>query len=226
MAEKLTHFGVQLIKRKYSFKLCRDEFALISTKPSFEIALSSLRAKNAYVDDTCTEYRREWCEEYRALCLENFDFNMRFFECLDSQEFNVELVRFLKKHDGFFPVTDLKECYGRAGYYIMVLDQYKQMYVGKSDHVGERIKQHWSNTKAFDRTLLPVYNTQSVFSVDFFRALDTSRIFVWYSRLSEGIERELVSDVPKKFSLNRVGGDITTLMEAIATFHDHKHNTE
>ena len=35
----MEHFGLKLVKRKYSFKLNREEFAPISTKPSIRFFL-------------------------------------------------------------------------------------------------------------------------------------------------------------------------------------------
>ena len=74
---------------------------------------------------------------------------------------------------------------------MMVLDKYKQAYIGKSDNIEQRIRHHWSQNKSFDRTLFPMYAVEkSVFSIDFFRALDTTRIYVWKRGLWDGIERE------------------------------------
>ena len=99
-----------------------------------------------------------------------------------------------------------------------VLDRYKQVYIGKSNNVKRRIQQHWSNTKAFDRTLLPIYAVDtSIFSIDFFRALDTTRIFIWENELQDGLERELIEDFPQQYRTNRIGGDISTYIEAILT---------
>jgi hypothetical protein len=102
----------------------------------------------------------------------------------------------------------------------MVLDKYKQVYIGKSYNISKRIRQHWTRTRAFDRTLLPMYAvTTSCFSIDFFRALDTTRIFIWEKGLSENVERNLVAAFPQKFCTNRIGGDITNELEALLTLN-------
>ena len=103
----------------------------------------------------------------------------------------------------------------------MLLDDYKQAYIGKSNDIKRRIQQHWSKIKPLDRVLLPMYNEKSVFSIDFFRALDTTRIFVWERSLTEGVERRLIKDFPANFLCNRIGGDTETLSEAIATINRH-----
>ena len=96
----MEYFGVKLIKRKYSFNLRREEFALINAKPSLPM-FDSLIKRNAYIDETGTKYRKEWCEEYRKLCLQNFDLNMKYFSLLDREEFNIAICEFLKKYNGF-----------------------------------------------------------------------------------------------------------------------------
>ena len=213
------HFNVKIQKRKYSFNISREEFATISTKPSLHM-FDRLKKENPYTDESGSEYNIEWCKKYRELCLKNFDINMKFFEGLDKDEFNFELTSFLHRHNRFKQIFDLNDVDDVYGYYIMVLDDYKQVYIGKADDIKRRIRQHWSNTKPFDRTLFPMYNVEkSVFSIDFFRALDTTRIYVWKKQLSDGLEAKLVKDFPPKFLCNRIGGDVITGIEALATMN-------
>lgn len=152
----MEHFGIKLIHRKYSFKLNREEFAMISTKPSLPIS-EYLIKRDAYTDMSGSQYREEWCKKYRELCLQNYDLNMNFFNHLDYSEFNNAITSFLKKHKKFQQVENLKAYDGISGYYMMILDEYKQVYIGKSDNIKKRIQQHWSATKPFDRTLFPMY---------------------------------------------------------------------
>lgn len=213
----MKHFGINLIYRKYTFNINREQFALINKKPSLP-KFESLVEKNAYVDDTATEYSLSWCEGYRELCLKNYDLHMKYYSTLDSQGFSNAIMCFLKKYKKFCEIDSLLDYEGIAGYYLMVLDEYKQVYIGKSDNIKRRVQQHWANTKAFDRTLFPMYAVDtSCFSVDFFRAIDTTRIFVWKRKFLEGIERELIENFPQEFCCNRIGGDITSGIEALAT---------
>ena len=215
----MEHFGVKLTSRGKEFKLTRDEFALIDTKPSL-CFMQSLADRNAYTDKFGTSYREEWCKEYREICLKNYDLNMQYFSMLDEEKFNRTLESFLGQYEGFQEVFDLKEYAQVEGYYIMVFDEYKQVYIGKTDNIKKRIMQHWSKSKQFDRTLLPMYDyKKSCFSVDFFRALDTTRIFVWKKHVSTGIENELISKYPKQFCTNRIGGDITNAIIALGTIN-------
>ena len=213
------HFGVKLIKKSKKLKLNREEFALINTKPSQPYS-DSLSERNAYVDDKGSAYREEWCKEYRELCLKNYDLNMQFFSSLDAEEFNNQLSAFLRRHKCFKKVHDLKEYAGVEGYYIIVLDEYKQVYIGKSNDIKKRMLRHWSSTLPFDRTLFPMYAyTRSCFSIDFFRAFDTTRIYAWKRRQAEGLEKELVADFSPKYCTNRIGGDVSNALEAIATIN-------
>lgn len=215
----MEHFGVKLRDRKKGFNINRDNFAMINTKPSLPF-FDSLVKVNAYVDEVGSEYREEWCEEYRKICLKNYDLNMKYFSMLDKKEFNDSLNKFLKQYKGFKTVEDLNKYKFVQGYYILVLDEYKQVYIGKSSDIKNRIVQHWTKIKNFDRTLLPMYAYEkSMFSIDFFCALDTTRIFVWKTKMEEGIERELIQNFPKKFCTNRIGGDVTMGIEALATMN-------
>lgn len=215
----MEYFGVKLIKKNKEFKLVRNEFAIINTKPSLPF-FSELAKNNAYIDESGSAYSEEWCKEYRELCLKNYDLNMKYFSLLDKIEFNKSLECFLQQYKRFKEVTNLTEYAGVEGYYLMVLDEYKQVYIGKSDDIKKRIMQHWSKTKEFDRTLLPMYAyDKSCFSIDFFRAFDTTRIFVWKKKISNGTEAELIQNYPAQFCTNRIGGDITNSILALGTMN-------
>ncbi len=216
------HFGIKLISRGKSFKLTKDEFAVINTKPSLGY-FHELAKRNAYIDERGSAYRKEWCEEYRELCLKNYDLNMKFFNMLDKKNFDTELMSFLKQNKDFEEISNLNLCDEVEGYYIMVLDEYKQVYIGKTENIKRRIMQHWSKNKQFDRTLFPMYAYQkSCFSIDFFRALDTTRIYIWKRKMLEGLEDKLIKQFNKIFCTNRIGGDITKSIQALDTMNQRK----
>ena len=213
----MEHFGVKLINRGKSFKLIRDEFALINTNPSLPY-FASLAERNAYANEQGSAYNEVWCNEYRELCLKNFDLNMKYFALLDKADFDKSLGSFLAQFKQFKEISNLNNFAGVEGYYVMVLDEYKQVYIGKTEDIKKRIMQHWSKTKPFDRTLLPMYSWDtSTFSIDFFRALDTTRIFIWEKKISNGIEAKLISNFPAQFCTNRIGGDVTNAIQALGT---------
>lgn len=214
---RVEHFGLEIKKVKYSHRLVRDEFALINTKPSIGFS-ERLASIGAYTDESGSEYTQQWCEDYRKLCLQNFDLNMEYFRSLDKVDFNNAIETFLKAHRCFKKIDDLRDYAGVSGYYLMVLDEYKQVYIGKSDNIKNRIRRHWTNVKPFDTILFPMYAVnQSRFSIDFFRVLDTTRIYVWSRKLKIGIEDGLIEDFPEQFLTNRIGGDATNAFQAIAT---------
>jgi hypothetical protein len=213
----MKHFGIKLTDRGKGFKLNKDNFALINTKPSLPF-FKSLAKRNAYTDEFGTSYTDKWCNDYRELCLKNYDFNIEFFSLLNSEDFKNVLECFLEEYNEFEEVFDLTEYSEVEGFYIMVLDEYKQVYIGKTENIKKRIMQHWSKSKPFDRTLFPMYAyNKSCFSIDFFRALDTTRIFVWKHHMSVGIEEDLIRSFPAKYCTNRIGGDITDAIQAIAS---------
>lgn len=215
----MEHFGVKLIDRGKGFRLTRDGFAPINVKPSLPY-FESLAKRNAYAGEYGTAYSKNWCAEYREVCLKNFDRNMDYFSKLDKAAFDAALSSFLSKYKQFVEVTNLNDFNGIEGFYIMVLDEYKQAYIGKSEDLRKRIMKHWSTTKPFDRTLFPMYAwEESTFSIDFFRALDTTRIYAWKKTISDGIEAELVRNFPAQFCTNRIGGDVTNALQALGTMN-------
>ena len=213
----MEHFCIKLVSRGKSFKLTRDEFALINTKPSLPY-FTSLAACGAYADEGGSAYSECWCTKYREMCLRNYDLNIKYFATLDKDAFNFALTSFLSRYHQFKEVFNLNEFSSVEGFYIMILDEYKQAYIGKSKDIKKRILKHWSDTKPFDRTLCPMFAWEkSVFSIDFFRALDTTRIYAWKNMISDGIEAELIRNFPTQFRTNRIGGDITDAINAMNT---------
>ena len=217
----MEHFGIKLIDRGKGFKLTREGFALINTKPSLPY-FTSLAKRNAYADKHGTAYSESWCAEYREVCLKNYDINIEYFSNLDKTTFDVALSSFLSKYNRFQKVSNLNDFSSVEGFYVMILDEYKQVYIGKSKDIRKRIMKHWSNTKPFDRTLFPMYAwNKSTFSIDFFRALDTTRIYAWNKKTSDSMEAELIRNFPAQFCTNRIGGDVTNAVQAIDTMNVH-----
>ena len=217
----MEHFGVRVMKRKYELKLVREEYAIISNKNSFGVKFS----QDIYTDDTGKFYKDEWCQKHYKECMENYDLNMEYFKRLDKEEFNRHVNRFLKGHKNFKEVTDLKLYDGESGYYIMVLDEYKQLYVGTTDNIKRRIQQHWSKRKPFDRLLLPMgaVNT-SIMSIDSFRALDTTRIYASITNSTYKNEDRYINWFKPEFVCNRIFGGILEdgLIQAISTLKNRQ----
>lgn len=183
------HFSVNLHNSKYGLKISRDKYAIIDNR-------SSLIHGKIYPD--------RWCKEHLKRCLTNYDLNMEYFSLLDKNEFDHELDKFIIKNH-FTEVFDLNKYKNIAGYYVLVLDKYCQIYIGTTSDIKRRIMTHWSNRKSFDRLIFGNVNN-SFLSIDSFRALDTTRIFVYKENKTFINEDGYINDFPLKFMLNRTGG--------------------
>ncbi|MBQ8296893.1 MAG: GIY-YIG nuclease family protein [Ruminococcus sp.] len=200
----IKHFGLNLRETDKGFKLTRDKYATIDNKSSFHICFKSM--SDCYTDESGRYYTDEWCQKHQANCLKNFDLSMQFFSLLDESEFNNEITAFLKRNKRFKAVSDLNK-YDVSGIYIMVLDEYKQLYVGASDNIKRRIRQHWTKNKAFDRLLFPIGAVEtSVMHIDSFRAFDTTRLYAYKCKTSFEIEQSIIEQFSPKFLCNRIGG--------------------
>lgn len=119
----MEHFGVTVRSGKYGLELTREKFAFINNKSSFAKS-PYLVKRDAYTDETGKYYTDEWCLKYKELCLQNFDLNMKFFSCLNHEEFEQEITNFLQNNKEFKCVYNLNEWRGIGGYYLMILDKY------------------------------------------------------------------------------------------------------
>lgn len=163
-------------------------------------------------------YNEEFIKRNKEAILKNLNLNLKFYTELDSEEFNKNLdkVLKLKKNNGLKKVTDLKEYIGKKGIYIMVLDKYKQIYIGQSKRdVVERIINHWKRKVEFENLLIGKVN-KSKLSIDTFGMLDTTRIYIedidpLYYNNSEKIDKReeyLINSIPEQYLINKVGGGL------------------
>ena len=216
----MKHFGADVFPGKYGLKLTRENYAIINNRSSFKFGFDNMSF--AYTDESRRFYTDEWCDWQRKCCLKNFDLNMMYFSSLDKTEFDNSIDRFLFTHNYFKSVDNLNETHF-PGYYIMVLDEYKQLYVGTAKDIATRIRQHWNKVKSFDRLLCPIGAvTTSVLSIDAFRALDTTRLYVYRTTDIYEYEDDFINSFPSKFLCNRIGGGRLTDMHIIlgAKTHD------
>lgn len=166
------------------------------------------------------EYMPGWTEEHfarRRLKADlNYDLNMRFFSALDQSAFTDYIAEKCHKWP-FTECFDLNEINGVPGIYMLVLDNFKQVYIGQSGDMCRRIRGHWSKKMSLERLICGrVWN--SVLSINSFGALDTTRIF--YIPLTECsnlntlfvAEEVIVSDFSPQYTLNRTAGGIGTNM--------------
>ena len=130
---------------------------------------------------------------------------MAFFRNLSKEDFETALQNLVKSKRHIKQIYDLNICKEVSGIYIMVLDEYKQVYIGQSSDIKKRIMRHWSARKEFDRLLFGDVE-DSVLSIDSFGALDTTRIFVLETDALGKTERLFVNKMPGQYKLNRIGG--------------------
>ncbi len=148
---------------------------------------------------------------------------MAFYEKLDRNKFNEEIELFLSNNPEFVEVKDLNDYAGVSGIYIMVLDEYKQIYIGITNSkvgIKGRIQSHWNVTKTLDRLIFGGVDS-SILSIDSFRHLDTTRIFVQTNINKEDLYIEEYNVIENAFSsefiTNRtIGGELNSI-EAIVS---------
>ena len=214
--KKIVHFGVKVCETKFSI----ENYAQIDTKVHFKHSSGYVRyyyenpdKRNAiYANPECTLYTDEWCQKHREKCMQNLEWNMNFFNSLSEEKFNKRLNSFLKKNRKFVEVTDLNTYKDTCGIYIMVLDEYKQVYIGKSEtNIKNRIMRHWSQTKEFDRLIFG-WTNESRMSIDSFGALDTTRIFVMETScyVIDKLEDRFVNEFGDQYVLNRCAGGLNS----------------
>ncbi|WEG08608.1 hypothetical protein PU630_15390 [Microbacterium horticulturae] len=213
--ESALHFGLKIRgSAKLGLRISRDTYAQINKKSSLPRWSRELdpdlwdSVDDRYEDAEHRIYTDEWCAEQRLNALANYDLNMAYFAALDHTEFEGALRRAVTSQRGMKEVLDLRKWEYTPGLYIMVLDEYHQVYVGCTTQLGgvkARIQDHWRGTKQFDRLIWGTPET-SILSIDSFRALDTTRIFAARSDYPSEREQKLLESIPPKFALNRING--------------------
>lgn len=214
------HFGLKVLEGKRGLKLTRENYVVVSNKNTL------LKfPMDIYADEDGRIYSDEWCKKQLDNCLKNFDLNMEYFSLLNHDEFNMEITKFLKSNECFVEVFDLNLYDEKSGYYIMILDEYCQLYIGTTDNIKKRIRQHWNKSKSFDRLLFPMGAVDtSVFSIDSFRAFDTTRILAYTTKRTFDLEDKFMNQFSSKYVCNRLGGGKITggLFQAITMMKKRK----
>lgn len=232
----VNHFGIRFEETKTRMKLTRDNYAEIDRHgflkdksrkyilehwDYFEKMKKNLKFSetNLCLCPPALKYEKEndelvlseeFCKLYQEECLTNYDLNMKFIKKLNQNSFQ-KIVNEISSTYCMVSIKDLDECKNRKGIYMLVLDEYKQIYIGQtSRNLKERILKHWRNKPPFDKVLFGASNT-SVISIDSYGVLDTTRIFVMYIYDKPNLDRyeeELIKRIPKQFLVNRIGGGI------------------
>ncbi|MCK1999890.1 hypothetical protein MZM54_00650 [[Brevibacterium] frigoritolerans] len=193
------YFGMNIREKSDGMKLTRENYIKVRNVSSF---------------GSGKVYSEDFIEKHKEDSLYNYDLNMEYFCSLPKPEFNKELMRFVDTTKLFKEITDLAPLNKVSGYYIMVLDDYAQAYIGKSGNIKKRIQDHWSKQKEFDRLIFGG-KEDSILSIDSFRAYDTTRIFVYLTEELEEHEDNLINCFDAKYLLNRTRGGLVGLAESM-----------
>lgn len=211
---QIIHFGVKL-KANDSMTISRESFS----EPSYRISYAQRKIlelriaeglekvpNDIYEDDE--HYTDKYVKKHSIDCGINYDINMKYFTSLDEIAFRDYLTKFTEKNRLSY-VDDLTKVNNTTGVYLLVLGQYKQVYIGQSSNIKRRILQHWSNKKEFDRRIFGRVE-DSILPIDSFGALDTTEIYYKESTIWDinELEEKLVRRFDQKYLLNRVAGGI------------------
>jgi hypothetical protein len=218
--KSVTHLGARLHTRRWGLELNREVFADFNVSPSFatlerRVGMHNPRVLETsawkYTDDTRRVYAEEYLEQLRGPALRNFDLNMAFFQRLNPDRFEQALTELRETFPKLEPVLDVETLTGVPGVYVMVLDRYRQVYIGRSSDIRRRIRQHWTSMTALDRLIFGD-ETTSTLPIDVFRALDTTRLFAVRKPRHTSLEEKMVASFPADYRLNRApGGDLGPL---------------
>ena len=178
MREQIEHFGKKVKSFPEGNKLTRENF-VCSRNDDREYL-------RRFTEDAVALHRDELMRPQIESALLSFDVNMRFYNALDKSEFE-RAVEDISTACGLKEVHDLKECSKVMGIYMLVLGEYKQLYIGQSKDIAKRVYQHWTQFPAFDRLVFGSISNSNL-SINSFCTLDTTQVF--YMPTDELDERE------------------------------------
>lgn len=217
----IEHFHDPLRAHRLGHKMTRELYGYPNRKPHQRYRPEQMSAEMwddsawMYRDDEHAEHSDEFMLFQRDRAMRNFDLSMAHFETLDPAEFETALQAVLATDERFTPIDSLRDWNEVSGVYVMVFDNYRQFYIGKSDDIRKRIRSHWVGRKGFDRLLFGSPYS-SIFPVDELRALDTTRIFAVRSSSPFSLETRAERAADARFCLNRIaggeGGPLTMMM--------------
>ena len=200
--ENNTHFGIRLRNRPGGHYLTAENF-LDVPKGQKDIILEDGSIGK-------TDFNSREIDIIKAKAIFSFHLNMSYFMQLDRDAFETHVDDILHNRLGTFigdwvevPTFDDPSMKAVPGLYLMVLDKYKQIYVGSSTDIKRRICTHWSTRKPLSR-MVSMLIWESKLPIDAFRAKDTTRIFCIPEYVfMRDYELDLMQTISPQFSLNR-----------------------
>ena len=218
----MEHFGVWLGNSRFGDVMTRAMYGYPNRTPHQRWRREQMPARLwegrawQFRDEAQTRFSDAFLLWNRDQALRNLDLSLAYFDTLDASEFESALDGVLSKGRSVHAVDDLTEWEGVEGVYVMVFDRFKQFYVGQSNNVYKRVRQHWIGRKSFDRL---VYGTpyDSILPVDELRALDTTRLYATRSRNRDTLEERMERTAEPRFTLNRTAGGVFNPIEILLT---------
>ncbi len=162
LRDKLTkkHFGVEYVDHQ--------DFYNKLNKKQFELQFKEELEKDADLKEQFPNIAKE--------AVDNLKTNIDYFKSLNHNSFEKCLKTVVDRYY-FKEVTSLEKDYSNC-LYIMVFDEYSQFYIGKTtQYLEQRICNHWSS-KIVPWRFFWGEKEYSRISVDTFKRLDCTRIFV------------------------------------------------
>lgn len=185
----MEYLGMKILNRGSKKFINRDDYARINLNNSFKSG---------------RKYTQAFAEKHAVLALINYDLNMEYFNELSRNKFVKAIDNFVKRYD-FKSSYNISELKGKSGYYAMVLDDFKQIYVGTASDIESRIKKHWNKQRPFDRLVFGRVSDSKI-SIDSFRTFDTTRIYYKLDKDTFIHEDDYIKGIPKEFNCNRLSG--------------------
>lgn len=196
--KRVNHFNAKIYERIDGMKLTRENY--INYDKVWDNKLEESLGTISVGDEF-----EQWKEKKIKDAYLNFDMHIERFKQLSRDEFNKELSKLVTMYN-FVELFDLNEVKDVVGCYIIVLDEYKQLYIGSTSKcIKRRVLSHWTNREAISRLVFGSVE-KSILSVDSFRAYDTTKIFYLVTDENWNEEESMVSDALVKFCLNRTAG--------------------
>ena len=185
----------------------------------FGLTLNTKTTKQYITRENCVSGKRKKSSEFKIndeLLEEsrvNYDYCMKYFNALSRLEFNNELNNaidtLIKENYIVEQVKDLKLYKKVKGIYIMVLEKYKQVYIGQTTNgIRQRVYRHWNSEES---QILDLHrdNEFGMLHINCFGALDTTKIYVivlFNQREIDKLEKRLIKLFSSRFILNGAKG--------------------
>ena len=122
----------------------------------------------------------------------------------ERKYFKKDLQKYLDEHPFFTEINDLNTVNKISGIYMLILDDYKFIYIGQAKDMKRRIMAHWSKNDYYSGR-----------GIDLYKAFDTTRIYVVPAsdQYIDMFEYTTTNDLDDKYKLNMFSGGTVEFFE-------------